>query len=394
MCFHRGMSRRRPNRAFTAALLLGLALPVALTACTAVQQGRPGDAETRASEPPRAAELPSEAAVESAVADALQGTGVPGAAVLVTNEAGDERLVVQGESREGARAEAEDVFAYRSVTKSFVGTVVLQLVEEGRVSLDAPVSDYVSGVPDGDSITIGQLGTMRSGLPNYSAAPGFGELLVEDPAREPDVSELLAVAFAAPQVFPPGTAYEYSNTNTLLLGEVIEAVTGDPWMTAVQQRIVVPLGLESVSYGFPMSDTDAAGHRLERGAAVEELPVVAPGWFGAAGGLVGDVRDLAVWGRALGSGALLEPETQELRLSLLGPVDDDPASPVYDRYGFAIGEAGGWIGHSGSGLGFQSLAMHDPTSGHTVAILLNGTGEDPDLPIGVFDSLLELFEAG
>lgn len=353
-----------------------------------VSEGSPGGASNGTDQ--TESTLPSDTALAEAFAAALESSGAPGGAILVSDASGVERLAFFGDARQGEPATAEDRFAYRSITKSFVGTVVLQLVEEGRVRLDAPVSEYVPGVPGGDSITIEQLGAMRSGLANYSALPEFGELLVADPAREAAADELLALAFAAPPVFEPGTAYEYSNTNTLLLAEVIESVTGDPWMTAVEQRILRPLELDSVAYGFSGGAHDALGYQLADGEVVEELPLVAPGWFGAAGGLTGDVRDLAVWARTLGSGSLLDAEVQQRRIASLGQIADDPASPLYDGYGFAVGELDGWLGHTGTGLGFQSLAMYDPATERAVAILVNGTGEDPDLPAEVFTELLEL----
>ncbi|WP_449282257.1 serine hydrolase domain-containing protein [Leucobacter sp.] len=343
---------------------------------------------------PAGAQLPGASELRGAVEESLDGTGVPGGAVIVTSDDGARTLVAFGDASAGRPVEEPTRFAYRSITKSLVGTVILQLVEEGRVDLDAPVADYVDGVPGGEAITVRQLGTMRSGLANYSAQPGLGELRSADPAREPAVSELLALAYPASPEFEPDAAYEYSNTNTLLLGEIIERVTGDPWQLAVDQRIARPLQLDTLAYGFGDPELDAAGHQLSRGEVIEELPVVAAGWFGAAGGLTGDVADLAAWGRALGDGSLLDDATQRERIDRLGPITDDDASPRYDRYGFALGELHGWIGHTGNGLGFQSLVMYDPESARVAGILINGTGEDPDLPAAVFDALLEVLPAG
>lgn len=276
-------------------------------------------------------------------------------------------------------------FAYRSITKSFVGTVVLQLVDEGKLSLDDPVSEYISGVPDGDQITIAQLGTMRSELPNYSALPSFGEELQQDPARTVPAQELLELAFSAPTVFPPGSSYEYSNTNTVLLGEIIESVEGVPWQESVARRIVDPIGLDSVSYpqGAVMPDPETQGFQIEGGIA-EELPPVSFSWFGAAGGLVGDIESLDLWARALGAGDLVSQQSHEYRLGSLASTKSDSESPFYDAYGFALGEIQGWIGHTGTGLGYQSLAMYNPKSGDSIAILLNATGSDPDLPARLF----------
>lgn len=279
-------------------------------------------------------------------------------------------------------------FAYRSITKSFVGTVVLQLVQEGTLDLDAPLAAYLDGIPGGEAVTLRQLGAMRSGLPDYSKNPELVDVLLEAPEREPARSELLDLAFAQETDFAPGSAYEYSNTNTLLLGAVIEEVAGAPWHDVVRERILEPLGLTSVHYGFGEAAPAAAPFQLNEGSQVEPLPTVAPGWFGASGGLTGTLDDLAAWGRALGSGSLLDDDIQAQRLAAFGSTEDDPSSPHYDRYGFAMGEIGGWIGHTGAGLGYQSLVMYDPGTERVVAILMNGTGENQNLPADVFQALL------
>ncbi|MGJ0204525.1 serine hydrolase [Leucobacter sp. gxy201] len=351
--------------------------------------------------PPQAATeprgVPTHAELSGAVHRALEGQDVPGGAIIVTGPGAAETLLTFGDADREAPGEtggeSREVadgtrFAYRSITKSFVGTVIMQLADEGKLALDDPISRYVDGVPGGDGVTIADLGDMRSGLANYSASPQLGELLVSAPDREPRTSELLDLAYPDSPVFDAGTAYEYSNTNTLLLGETIERITGKPWQEAVRQRILRPLRLDSVHYGFTDPQLDARGFQFGLEGDPERLPQAAPGWFGAAGALTGDIRDLATWGTALGSGALIDAATHSARLSVLGSIADDPKSPEYDRYGFALGEIDGWVGHTGNGLGFQALTMHDAGSGRTVAVLINGTGADPDLPAHMFREIL------
>lgn len=343
-------------------------------------------------------------ALEAALQRTLDETGVPGGSVMVTQPATNDVLITLGEANTQLDSDtetntelvnmvtAETRFAYRSITKSFVGIVILQLVDSGELTLDDPISAYVSGVPDGDHITIQQLGTMRSGLPNYSAVPEFADVFLPSPERDPSTNELLEIAFEYPPEFAPGSAYEYSNTNTLLLGEVIEQVTGSPWQEVVQERVITPLQLSSVHYGFsnPANEEDARGFQLADGEAVERLPQVPPGWFGAAGALTGSIADLAVWGRALGEGSLIDSQIKTRQRELLGSTADDPASPEYDRYGFGIGEIANWVGHTGNGLGFQSLTMYDAVSGRTIAILLNGTGDNADVPADLFRDIIRV----
>jgi len=330
--------------------------------------------------------LPAPQVVQELVDELLTEEGVPAGVVLIAGPDGDETLVEFGSAGDAPLDEA--VFAYRSITKSFIGTLILQLADENLVDLGAPVSDFVAGVPGGDAVTLTQLATMRSGLPNYSASPRLGPALLADPQAEPDVATLLDLAFDEPATAAPGEEYEYSNTNTLLLGEVIAEVTGMTWDAAVSERVLRPLGLTSVSYGFKTPAHDQVGYQLQSYSAPEELPSVAAGWFGAAGALTGDIRDLAEWGRALGTGATISSDSQALRLSQFGSIDADSASPMYDSYGFAIGEIDGWVGHTGAGLGFQSLVMYDPLSEYVVAVLVNGTGEDQNLPARLFTALL------
>lgn len=352
----------------------------------------PGAVAQEATEPQPVAQAVDVAALVETVIDAERP---PTVQLAISDALGTSviSLVRPGQSDaedEGAR---DLRFAYRSITKSFVGTVVLQLVQEGALDLDAPLSNYLDDIPGGEEITLRQLGAMRSGLPDYSDNPALVEALLAAPEREPERSELLELAFAQETSFESGSAYQYSNTNTLLLGAVVEQVTGEPWPTVVRQRVLEPLGLASVHYGFSEEEPAAGAFQLEEGGVVEPLPAVAPGWFGASGAFTGTLSDLVAWGQALGAGSLLDDNIQAQRLAALGPSDDDPSSPHYDRYGFAIGEIGGWIGHTGAGLGYQSLVMYDPGTERVVAILMNGTGENQNLPADIFQALLPSLSA-
>jgi D-alanyl-D-alanine carboxypeptidase len=282
---------------------------------------------------------------------------------------------------DGAAFTAEDISNYRSITKSFVATVILQLVDDGTLGLDDAVSRYVPGVPRGDEITIRELAAMRSGLANYSSTPALGEQLNADPLRTWTDDELLAIAFAEPLQFEPGTSYEYSNTNTVLLGRVIEAVTGTAWDVAVAERILAPLAMESVAFrAGPL-----AVEPYELGDGTPELfPPVSATMFSAAGGLSGTIGDLDRWAAALGSAELLSTEQQSSQLADMSDTSVDHVSPYYDAYGLGIGRLEDWIGHTGTGLGYQALAMYDPSTGTSVAILINATGDDPVLPAHIF----------
>src|SRR5260370_5932502 len=111
--------------------------------------------------------------------------------------------------------------------------VIVQLAQEGKLSLDDPVSKYVPGVPNGDNITIDELLKMRSGLYNYTNAPELAATVVRDPPKVWNTEELLAIAFARPPNFPPGTAYDYNYSNYTLLGLISANCDGKPTALAL-----------------------------------------------------------------------------------------------------------------------------------------------------------------
>ncbi|MGN6404475.1 serine hydrolase domain-containing protein [Sinomonas sp.] len=320
------------------------------------------------------------------VSQFLSDQGAAGIAVAVSR--GNARYVTTlGDAAEGVPWSTDTRSAYRSITKSFVGTVVLQLVAEGKLSLDDPISRYVpvvAQVQGGDAITVRMALEMRTGLPEFSGTQGFSDGLNTDYTGSFTDDQLLGYAFAQPLDFDPGSQYEYSNTNFVLLGKVIQAVTGQAWDQEVQQRIISQLGLGSVAY----SATDAATPYEVSDAGLESLAQVSPSLYGASGGLFGNIGDLLRWGTALGSGQFLPANLQQQRLTAISnPNADDPGSPDYDAYGLAAGEIDGWWGHTGTGLGYESLTMYQASSGTTVAILINTQLPNPNGPAILFKQL-------
>lgn len=359
------------------AAVAALAAMTAMAGCTAEPEP-PVPAPT---EPPT---------LEEAFAGLIDARGVPGGALAIRRGEDTEVFVHGDADDEGTPVTEETVFGYRSVTKSFVVTVLLRLAEEGLVDLIVPTTAPEEGVSPADA-TPWELAAMTAGTPNYSAQPGLIEEITADPERAWEDDDLFDLVRGLPESFAPGTSYEYSNTNTLLVGELVADASMDTWSQAVAELVIEPLGLESVVYPGDGAAPDAAAtpFQLTDGAA-EPLPAVRASAFSAAGGLFGTAGDLAAWAQALGTGALLEDETFDARLSAFGPTASDPQSPEYDEYGLGIGRIGDWIGHTGNGLGYQALAMYHAESETAVAILLNATGEDGDLPAHLLEDLEEL----
>ncbi len=284
---------------------------------------------------------------------------------------------------------ATDVSAYRSITKSFVGTVILQLAAEGKLRLDDPVSDYVASVPSGDTISVRMALEMRTGLTEYSDTQEFSDQMNSWDGYVWTDADLLADSFAQPLDFDPGTDFGYSNTNTVLLGAIIHRVTGQSWDQEVTSRLLEPLHLTSIVY-----PPDAALGRVleppEKSSQDGTDAVRSPSdtLYSAAGGLFGDIGDLLSWGTALGSGTLLPADLQAARMTAVSDPENGDFTPAYDGYGLALGELNGWWGHTGVGLGYESLVMYDPVSKTTVAVLIDTALADPDAAAALFRELV------
>jgi D-alanyl-D-alanine carboxypeptidase len=332
-------------------------------------------------------------AVEGVVDEQLTAAGVPGW-VVVAWTPDDEVVVVDGDAElDPERPMDEDaLFQIRSITKSFTVTLLLQLVDEGALSLEDPIARFVDGVPGGDEITLAQLASMRSGLPDY-ATDAFVEMLVTEPEHVYEPQELLDLAFAEPVSFAPGDGYEYSNTNTVLLGMVVEQLTQAPLGEVYEQRIWSPLDMGASAYPVDTSlaDPHVVGYDVDPDTLEADPALqVSLSALGAAGGMVSVAADLRTWADALVEGTLLEPGTQALRFEAAGPTD---GGPEYDAYGLGIGEIDGWWGHTGEGLGFATAVLHDPDRDAGVVILLNGSAER-DTPAALARQLIPLLADG
>lgn len=385
----------------------GAGPPSSSSPASSTATGSPAASATASSAAATATVTPSAAAPGTAIPAVWQSA--PAAVVQTVNnfvsEQGAEGVVVAvstGSQRyavatglanvtEGTAMSTDTVSALRSITKSFVGTVVLQLVDEGKLSLAEPIVNLVPGVADtagGAAITIEEALQMRTGLAEYSNTDEFAaQLNATNHATFTD-AELLQDAFSAPLEFAPGTEFEYSNTNFVLLGAVIEAVAGQSWAQEVSSRILQPLKLTSITYPADASlVANVAIPYAKTDDGVESLDHVSPTLYSAAGGLYSNIGDLLTWGQALGSGKLLSPSLAATRASAMSTAETGDFTSAYDAYGLALGEIDGWWGHTGVGFGYESLVMYNPATGTTVAVELNTQLADPNAAAALFRAL-------
>lgn len=322
----------------------------------------------------------------------MKENAIPGAAVLIrSGDQGDWKATF------GTRAIGTDEpitldehWRIASNTKTMTATVMLQLVQEGKIKLEDPLSKYVQGFPNGDQISIGQLLEMRSGLYSYTSDPAFNATLDDDPRRVYTPDELLAIARPQPPLFPPGEMFNYSNTNYVLLGVIIEQLTGKPIDEVFEQRIFEPLGLDDTSY--PAADDPdiprphAQGYQF--GTNVEtidsyalppdELPGALDGSlppiestilnhsaFFTAGAVISTLPDMADYVEAMVGGKLLDERTQEIRIGSIQAM----AAGAAGGYGYGLIEFRPELfGHDGQTPGFSSVIAYDPERDITIVV--------------------------
>jgi len=272
----------------------------------------------------------------------------------------------------------DTAFRVGSISKSFVSTMVLQLVDAGLVDLDAPLSTYLPETSVGGDVTVRWLLSHRSGIPNITDQPDFFGDAYEDLDRSFSTEEILDYIADVPAA-DPDQVYSYSNTNYILLGQLLEAVGGSDLDSALQTRIVEPLGLEATTFdvdGSRMPDTLAsgwAGDVFQGDPTVPYESISSAAW--SAGSLVSTTADLAVFLTALFEGELVSDEL------LAEMLDTGP-----EGYGLGIastdlmlGSVGSdaFYGHNGGIPGYISFMAGDPETGDIVVLLSNNEARDP-----------------
>lgn len=372
---------------------LRLAVPV-LIAAVALTGCSSGEDETASSPSATSQALPADVtgALESQLTKTMQRNDVPGGAVEVCVPGYEDWATAQGVADvESNTAMTTDMYwPLRSVTKSYTVTLLLQLVDQGKVSLDDTIDKWVDGVPSGDEVTLRQLADMSSGVPEYTTRAWIRDY-VADPQRAFTTQELIDYANAEPAQFPPGAKKVYTNTNTLLLGEVVAQQYGQPFDQVITEQIIEQLGLTGTRYETAPNDwpgehptgyqPDDQGERQPQDNNFTTL--------GPAGAMTSTLPDMCTWGDALGEGTLIKPQTQQARLQG-APLEK---GPEYDTYGLGIGTLEGWVGHTGEGFGHTVLVMHNPESGATVAVGMNVSSLGKHVPTRYFRKIAPILDS-
>ena len=314
--------------------------------------------------------LETQLALIDIVQSSLGNTMTPGALVGVwypgkgtwTAGVGISDLVI------AAPVSLDDHVRIASITKTFTATVVLQLVEEGLLSLDDTLEQFIPGIPNGSEITIRQLLNMTAGIYNYVFDPAIAVDYVADPLLDFSHEQVADIVREHGEAdFAPGAEVRYSDTNYVLLGSIIEQITGRTAAAEITDRIIVPLGLTGTS--FPeeefLPEPIMRGYVAETtGSPLRDVTISNPDVAWTAGAMISTLADLKTWVEALATGTLLSPEMQAERLDF----QMMPAGPVNFGYGLGVFTLNGFVGHNGGILGYSSWMVYEPDTRATISL--------------------------
>lgn len=321
--------------------------------------------------------------IDAWLAQAVPADG-PGVAVIVTDDgetvyAGG-RGLADIEAREPVTPQS--VFRLGSITKQFTAALVLQLVDEGLISLDDPLSRFFPDYPQpGAGATVAQLLNHTSGIQSYTGIPGW--MVEANTARPRSTAEMIAVFRDLPSPSQPGERWNYNNSGYVLLGAIIEQVTGMPWHQAVEHRIARPLGLATLRYGVGEEEVPQMARGYSRGPdgvlPANRIHMSVPH---AAGGLIGSVEDVARWAAALHHGRVVSAASYA-RMTGTTVLADGSTFP----YGFGLfnAEVRGRraLDHGGDIFGFSTESIYFPEEDLFIAIFVNSDRPPADLGVAL-----------
>jgi len=322
-----------------------------------------------------AAQLPSATAgkIDEIATKALTDSGAPSVSIAIVQggKVAYEKAYGKAHLDPAVDAKAEMRYSIGSVSKQLLVGAVLLLVQDGKLSLDDPVSRYLPNLTRAGDISIRQLLTHTSGYQDY-----YPQDYVAPFMAKPVTAESILNQWASkPLDFEPGTRWQYSNTNYVVAGRIVERVTGGPFFTFLSKRILQPLGMTSAIdlSEHTLEPADAAGYTRFALGPPRPAQAEGRGWLFAAGELAMTAHDLALWDISLMEHTLLKPASLELMTT---PVRLRNGTPTNYALGVGVSDADGHprLAHGGAVSGFVSLNTVWPDQGAAVVVFVNEDG--------------------
>jgi D-alanyl-D-alanine carboxypeptidase len=306
-------------------------------------------------------------------------TNGPAASVAVAVVRGRDTIVMRGyglADRDAKRAAGPTtVYEIGSITKQFTASAIMRLVEQGKINLDDDLSKYLRFPLQGHHVTIRQLLNHTSGIHSYTSKREWASTWAQDFTPDSIVGFVARDTFD----FAPGTRWLYNNTGYVLLGMVIEKVSGKPYAAYLDEQFFKPLGLKQLSY-CPSHTTDtsfAKGYSARAGALSPSAYLSMTHPF-AAGALCASVRDYLVWQRALHGGRVVSARSYQLMTT---PDTLNDGKKLDYGFGLGVGQLGThrMIAHGGGINGFTTAQLYFPDDTLSVIVFTNTDGVGPDL---------------
>lgn len=333
--------------------------------------------------------------MRQAVQESMDAQGIPGVVVGVKAPGRGEWAEAFGEAdvESGIAMTTADRFRIASNTKTFVATLVLQLADEGRLSLDDPLEEYIPGVPYGEEITVRSILNMTAGIYSFSEDEAFLAEFTADPLMEMEPMDGVDIALTHPPDFAPGEGWHYSDTNYEILGIIAELVTGNSIEDEIRERIIEPLGLAHTSFPTTpdMPTGSAQGYVMSDTGELRDYTRSSPSVSWAGGAMISDLEDLEVWVKALANGDLL---SEEMHAEQLAWVDMPGQEKVDGKYGLGIMSLLGFQGHNGAIFGYNSTMLYLPEEDATIVILANMGTNSSGETMPIFAALARLLFPG
>ena len=360
-------------------------------------------------------------AVEAIIHDAKDKYGVK--AIIAAVNSGGQNIYTEadGESMTGVPATVPMHFRNGAIAFSYISTVLLEMVDLKKVTLDTKLNQFFPDLPSADRITLKQLANMTSGYADYVYQPEVTHALSLDPFKQWSSDDLIRIGTSKPLLFEPGTNFAYSHTNYVILGRVLEMITGLPLATAMQKYISGPMDLKQTQsidtpeIPAPVLHSFSSERRAELGVPAssilyEESTFWNPSWTTAEGAVqTTDITDLAQSIEAIGTGKLLSKESSAAQINpnLVGFGHADPNCPTCQQntkehnYGLGVVILGSWITQTKNFAGCGATAGYLPSKKLTVAVVttysqsaFDEDGNYKNASDAIFESIVNILAPG
>jgi len=295
-----------------------------------------------------------------------------------------------GYSMTGVKASTDMHFRIGGVTETFLTTLLMKLVDEGKLNLDDKVSKWFPEYPKADQVTIKMLANSTSGYPDYVYAKNFAETFYKDVFKHWTSDALLKYAFVSPMLFKPGKSQQYSHTNYIILGNILEKITGEKLSILFNKYMYQPLKLNNTQFIETAEMPSPALHAFSSDRKIyEDSTFWNPSWTSATGLMISTINDLGVWANAFGTGKLLSKKTYDtLTASDTVGLGRNKAD-LYFAMGFGV--MNHWLIQNPSFNGYSGVFAYLPEKKMTIVVfntVKESSKENVNYSMGIFRALV------